>query len=197
MTPTPVPSDTTTRHQREARLQQRAFVVWFTGLPCSGKTTLATALQQRLSEQGLLAYVLDGDELRRGLNADLGYGPDDRRENIRRAAEASKLLVANGVVTLSCFITPSEALRLLARQIIGDADFIEVFVKCPVEECERRDVKGLYRKARAGDVKDFTGVSAPYEEPMHADVVVDTVATSVDRCVGELFDIVAARAVYK
>ena len=178
-------------------MQQRAFAVWFTGLPCSGKTTLANALQQHLNEQGMLTYVLDGDELRKGLNADLGYTSEDRKENIRRAAEATKLLVNAGIITLSCFITPTNPLRKLARQIIGSNDFVEVFVKCPVEVCEKRDVKGMYLKARNGELKDFTGVSAAFEEPVDADIVIDTSVMKVEQCVDELFDVVVSRAAVK
>ena len=180
--------------QREARLSRRAFAVWFTGLPCSGKTTLATALQQKLEAHGVNTALLDGDELRKGLCSDLGYTDTDRTENIRRAAEASKLLIRYGVVTLNCFITPTGPLRRLARSIVGEAAFVEVFVKCPVAECERRDVKGMYRKARNGEINDFTGVSAPFEEPDRADIVLNTNEKTVEQCVAALFDLVSTRA---
>jgi adenylylsulfate kinase len=194
MTRFPFPHNDITRQQREARLKQRAFAVWFTGLPCSGKTTLATALQKRMHDQNFVTYMLDGDELRKGLCSDLGYSLDDRTENIRRAAEASKLLIRAGVITLNCFITPTKALRGMAKGIVGVDDFIEVFVKCPLEICEQRDVKGMYRKARNGELENFTGVSAPFEESDDANVVMDTSRLTVEQCVDELFDVAMSRA---
>ena len=181
------------KSNNEARLQKRAFVVWFTGLPCSGKTTLAKALHQELQQQNIQTFILDGDEMRKGLSKDLGYSIEDRKENIRRAAEASKLLMEAGVITLSCFIAPTEALREMVKQIVGKENVIEVFVKCPVEVCEQRDVKGMYRKARNNELKDFTGVSSVFEEPADVDLVLDTSVLDVSACVARLTGVVQER----
>jgi adenylylsulfate kinase len=149
------------------------MVIWFTGLSGSGKTTLATLLDQHLRQHGFKCYLLDGDVVRKGLNKDLGFSDEDRRENIRRVAEVSKLMVDAGLVVLAAFVSPYEADRRMVREIVGP-DFIEVFVNCPLEICERRDTKGLYRKARQGEIKDFTGIGSPYQEPNDPDVVLET-----------------------
>lgn len=175
-----------TRAQRENILNQRACVIWFTGLSGSGKTTLAKALQAELFKHNRLSYLLDGDNIRTGLNNDLGFSQRDRTENIRRIAEVSKLFVDTGVITLNCFVSPTEELRKLARGIIGENDLVEVYVRCSVEECERRDVKGLYKRARNGEVKDFTGISAPFEEPTNPSLVVDTEANDLESCLQQL-----------
>ncbi|HZF99621.1 MAG TPA: adenylyl-sulfate kinase [Chitinophagales bacterium] len=174
---------TVTREQRETLLNQRACVIWFTGLSGSGKTTLAKALQAALFKHNRIAHLLDGDNIRTGLNSDLGFSQNDRTENIRRIAEVSKLFVDAGLITLNCFVTPTEDLRRQARDIIGENDMVEIHVKCSVEECEKRDVKGLYQRARRGEVKDFTGISAPFEEPTNPSLIVDTEHDTLESCV--------------
>jgi adenylylsulfate kinase len=164
------------REQRNKLLRQRGATIWFTGLPSSGKSTIAFTLEHALVERGHLAYVLDGDNIRHGLNKNLGFSPADRNENIRRIGEVAKLFADAGLLTCASFISPYRADRDQARQIHDAAGlpFIEVFVKASVELCEKRDPKGLYKKARAGELKEFTGVSAPYEEPLHPEVVIDS-----------------------
>nr|MDQ3102031.1 adenylyl-sulfate kinase [Bacteroidota bacterium] len=151
------------REQKELLLQQRSICIWMTGLSGSGKTSIAAVLEAQLSDQGFHTMVLDGDNVRSGINSDLGFSAGDRLENIRRIAEVARLFVGNGVITICCFVSPTEDLRQLARKIIGEKDLVEVFVDTPLTECERRDVKGLYAKARSGEVKEFTGISAPFE----------------------------------
>jgi len=158
---------------RRALLGKNNKVLWFTGLSGSGKSTLANEVQKKLHEKGFLTYVLDGDNIRHGLNGDLGFSAEDRKENIRRIGEVTKLFYDAGVYVLVCFISPYLADRQRVRKLIGE-DFVEVFVKCSLDECEKRDTKGLYKKARAEEIKDFTGISAPYEEPENAEIVVDT-----------------------
>jgi len=153
------------RSAKEALLGQHGAIVWMTGLSGSGKSTIAIGLERALQERGRYAVVLDGDNVRTGINNNLGFSEADRTENIRRIAEVAKLFVQNGAVVICCFVSPTIAIREQAKAIIGADDFIEVFVDTPLEECERRDVKGLYAKARAGEVKDFTGISAPFEAP--------------------------------
>lgn len=162
------------RQQREELLKQKAFCLWFTGLSGSGKSTLARAVEKELFEQGYLSYLLDGDNIRHGLNSDLGFTEPDRRENIRRIAELGKLFVDAGIIVLSAFISPFRTERQLARSILHPGAFIEVYVHCPLELCEKRDVKGLYKKARAGEIVDFTGINAPYEAPDNAEIVIDS-----------------------
>jgi adenylylsulfate kinase len=163
-----------TRHQREKALGQRGVTVWFTGLSASGKSTVATLVDSMLTERGKHCYVLDGDNIRFGLNRDLGFSPEDRNENIRRIGEVAKLFTQAGIINLTAFISPYTADRDRNRQIQEQRDFIEVFVECPLEICERRDPKGLYAKARAGQIPDFTGVSAPYEPPAKPEIVLHT-----------------------
>jgi len=158
-----------------------AKVIWFTGLSGSGKTTLATLLEEKLRAKSFHTTLLDGDVIRRGLNKDLGFSDADRRENIRRIAEVSKLFIDSGVIVLSAFISPYEADRAMVREIIGKENMIEVFVDCQLEVCERRDVKGLYKKARAGQLPGFTGISSPYERPSAPDVVIATDQLSIDQ----------------
>lgn len=177
------------RADKEALLGQRGKMVWFTGLSGSGKSTLAIALERELHRRGLLCRILDGDNIRSGINNNLGFTPEDRRENIRRIAEVSKLFVDTGIITLAAFISPNNELRQMAADIIGSGDFIEVYVSTPIEECERRDVKGLYAKARRGEIKDFTGISAPFEVPEHPAVSLDTSALSLEECVKRLLEL--------
>ena len=156
-----------TRADKEALLGQRGLMVWFTGLSGSGKSTIAIALERELQKRGLLCRILDGDNIRSGINNNLGFSPEDRVENIRRIAEVGKLFVDTGIITIAAFISPNNELREMASRIIGKDDFVEVYVSTPIEECERRDVKGLYAKARRGEIKEFTGISAPFEAPEH------------------------------
>ncbi len=181
------------RADKEALLGQRGCAVWMTGLSGSGKSTIAIALERRLHERGLYAVVLDGDNVRTGINSNLGFSDADRTENIRRIAEAAKLFVQNGAVVICCFVSPTQAVRELARAIIGNRDFIEVFVDTPLEECERRDVKGLYAKARAGEVKDFTGISAPFEAPPAPDFRIPTRGRSEEVCTSDLLNFILPR----
>jgi adenylylsulfate kinase len=163
-----------TRAQREAALNQRGVTVWFTGLSASGKSTIATSVDQILTSRGKHCYVLDGDNIRFGLNRDLGFSPEDRNENIRRIGEVAKLFTQAGIINLTAFISPYIADRDRNREIQEPRDFIEVYVECPLEVCEQRDPKGLYAKARAGLVKEFTGISAPYEAPLKPEIVLHT-----------------------
>lgn len=174
------------RADKERLLGQRGVMLWFTGLSGSGKSTVAVALERELHRRGRLCRLLDGDNIRTGINAGLGFSADDRRENIRRIAEVGKLFVDTGIITLAAFVSPTEELRTLARDIIGAADFKEIFVATPLEECERRDVKGLYARARRGEVKNFTGISAPFEAPQSPALVLDTTDTPVEDSVGKV-----------
>lgn len=174
------------RADKERLLGQRGVMLWFTGLSGSGKSTVAVALERELHRRGRLCRLLDGDNIRTGINAGLGFSADDRRENIRRIAEVGKLFVDTGIITLAAFVSPTEELRTLARDIIGAADFKEIFVATPLEECERRDVKGLYARARRSEVKNFTGISAPFEAPQNPALVLDTTDTPVEESVGKV-----------
>ncbi len=162
------------REDREALLKQKGTMIWFTGLSGSGKSTLDIALERELYNQGVLCRILDGDNIRSGINNNLGFSENDRTENIRRIAEVSKLFVDCGIVTLAAFISPTRAIRHMASEIIGKKDFLEIFVSTPIEECEKRDVKGLYAKARRGEIKDFTGISSPFEAPEQPFISLDT-----------------------
>ena len=164
---------------RERLLNQKGVVLWFTGLSASGKSTLALSVEERLFEMGHLTYVLDGDNIRHGLNKNLGFSPEDREENIRRIGEVSKLFADAGVITMTAFISPYRADRDKARALLQDGRFVEIYVKVPIEIAEKRDPKGLYEKARKGEIKEFTGISAPYEEPLKPEIVVDTGELSV------------------
>lgn len=155
------------RADKEQILGQRGIAIWFSGLSGSGKTTIAIALEKELHAKGLLTQILDGDNIRAGINNNLGFSDEDRIENIRRIAEVTKLFVNSGIITVCCFVSPTEEIRNTARKIIGATDFIEVFVNTPLEICEKRDVKGLYAKARKGEIKNFTGITAPFEKPLH------------------------------
>lgn len=165
---------TVTKQDRETLLNQKGCVVWFTGLSGSGKSTLANAVAHKLHERNHHTYVLDGDNVRHGLNKNLGFSPEDREENIRRVGEVAKLFVDAGTIVMTAFISPYREDRDQARQLIENNRFVEVFVECPLDVCEERDPKGLYKKARSGEIKEFTGISAPYEEPEKPEVVVDT-----------------------
>ena len=175
-----------TKADREAVTGHKACTIWMTGLPASGKSTLAVALEQALWDRGVHSYVLDGDNIRHGLNKDLGFSPEARAENIRRIGEVAKLFTNAGVINVTAFISPYRADRDQARKIMEQGEFLEVFVDCPVEVCEQRDPKGHYRKARAGEMKEFTGISAPYEPPLSPDLKLDTAEQSITACVRRL-----------
>ena len=179
-----------TRTDKEKLLGQRGVMIWFTGLSGSGKSTIAMALERELHRQGFLCRILDGDNIRSGINNNLGFSEADRVENIRRIAEVGKLFVDTGIVTLAAFISPSREIRRMAANIIGEKDFIEVYVSTPIEACEERDVKGLYAKARRGEIKDFTGVSAPFEVPEHPALSLDTSVLSVEASVAKLMEMI-------
>lgn len=178
------------REEKEQQLRQRGLTVWFTGLSGSGKSTIAVALERRLSQQGIFSRILDGDNIRTGINRGLGFSEEERRENIRRIAEVSKLFTETGIVTLSAFVSPTNELREMAREIIGKEDFVEIFVATPLEECERRDVKGLYAKARRGEIKDFTGITSPFEAPESPALAIDTTNLSVEEAVERVLEII-------
>jgi len=178
------------REDKEALLGQRGVMVWFTGLSGSGKSTIAIALERELHKRGLLCRILDGDNIRSGINNNLGFSPEDRVENIRRIADT-------GVITIAAFISPNNELREMASAIIGKADFLEVYVSTPLAECERRDVKGLYAKARKGEIKEFTGVSAPFEAPERPDLSLDTSVLSVEQSVSRLLELIIPKVEIK
>lgn len=178
------------REDREKLLGQKGIVVWFTGLSGSGKSTIAVELEKKLLSDGKLVYRLDGDNVRHGLNKDLGFSPEDRRENIRRISEVAKLFMDAGLIVLCSFISPTLKIRKMAREIVGKG-FVEVYVKADLEECKRRDPKGLYVKAIAGEIKEFTGISSPYEEPESPELVVDTCKLGVKEAVEEVENIIA------
>jgi adenylylsulfate kinase len=174
---------------RDRRLQlngHRSAAIWFTGLSGSGKSTLAHAVEERLYQMECRTFVLDGDNIRHGLCGDLGFSENDRKENIRRIGETAKLFVEAGVITLTAFISPFSADRLRARQLFKPGDFIEVYCRCPLEVCESRDVKGMYQRARAGEIHNFTGISSPYEEPERPELIVDTGSMPLDQCVDQV-----------
>lgn len=175
------------RADKEKLLKQKGIAIWFTGLSGSGKTTVAIALEKELQTKGLLTQILDGDNIRTGINNNLGFSDVDRIENIRRIAEITKLFVNCGVVTICCFVSPTEEIRTIAKNIIGKDDFIEVFVNTSLEVCEKRDVKGLYAKARKGEIKDFTGITAPFEAPINPAIEL-TDALSVEESVKKILD---------
>ena len=176
------------RPAKEALLKQKGLVIWFTGLSASGKSTLAIALERMLYSKDVLTQVLDGDKIRNGLNNNLNFTPEDRIENIRRIAEVGRLFSDCGVVAISAFISPTNSIRHMAREIIGEKNFFEIYVSTSLEVCEERDPKGLYKKARAGVIKNFTGVTAPYEAPDDANLVIDTTKYSVKEATQLIFD---------
>jgi adenylylsulfate kinase len=184
-----------TREDRERANRHRACVVWFTGLSGAGKSTIAHALERKLHGLGCKTFVFDGDNVRHGLCSDLDFSPEDRHENIRRVGEMVRLFVQAGVIALTAFISPYRADRERLRRSIGNEDFIEVYCCCPLEECERRDRKGIYRKARTGEIAEFTGISAPYEEPLAPELTLDTATRSLDACVEGVLALLRARRV--
>jgi adenylylsulfate kinase len=185
------------KSEKEQLLNQKAKVLWMTGLSGSGKTTIAKALEKELHSIGYLTQMLDGDNIRSGINNNLGFSEKDRTENIRRIAEISKLFLNCGVLTINCFVSPTETIRNQAKEIIGKENFIEVFVDTPLKVCESRDVKGLYRKARAGEIKDFTGISAPFETPKKPQITVKTENKNVEESTNEILNYLIPLINYK
>ena len=185
------------RADKEELLKQHGLMIWFTGLSGSGKSTIAIALERELQQRGLLCRILDGDNIRSGINNNLGFSAEDRVENIRRIAEVGKLFVDTGIITLAAFISPNNEIREMAAGIIGKEDFLEIYVSTPLEECERRDVKGLYAKARRGEIKNFTGISAPFEAPAHPSISLDTSKLSLKESVDQLLDLILPKVTKK
>lgn len=183
------PTEFLQRSHKEALLEQKAKVIWFLGLSGAGKSELALLLEKKLYEKGFLTQVLDGDNLRSGLNNNLGFSEADRKENIRRAAEVAKILMNCGIIVIASFISPTNEIQKLVRDIVGE-DFIEIFLDCPLEVCEQRDVKGLYAKARAGLIKNFTGIDSPFEKPLNPDLVLYTHLQSKEECLEQILDLI-------
>ena len=177
-----------TQKDREERLQQNSKVLWLTGLTGSGKSTIAQALERRPYNNGYFAQVLDGDNIRSGINSNLGFTLEDRQENVRRIAEIAKLYLNSGIITLNSFISPTIEIRNFAKQIIGVENFIEIYINAPIEICEKRDVKGLYQKARKGLIKGFTGIDSPYEPPVNPAIEIKTDQFSLDQSVDKIFN---------
>jgi len=188
---------TVTRARRETLNGHRSVLVWFTGLSGSGKSTVAHSVEERLHQLGCRTFVFDGDNVRHGLCADLGFSIEDRHENIRRISEMAKLFINAGVIALTAFISPLRADRQRVRQLVGESDFIEVFCDCPLEVCETRDVKGLYKKARRGEIKEFTGISSPYEVPERPDAVLHTGRETLEECVEKVINVLRARDIIR
>ena len=176
------------RSDRNTLNNHKSGLVWFTGLSASGKSTIAHAVEKELHDRGIRTYVLDGDNVRHGLNSNLGFSPEDRKENIRRIGEVAKLMADAGIVVFTAFISPYREDRDTARTLFEGDHFYEVFVKCSLEECEKRDPKGLYKKARAGIIKNYTGISSPYEEPLAPELVVDTEHLTIEESVNQVID---------
>lgn len=178
------------KREKEILLNQKGVSFWLTGLPGSGKTTIAKILEEELFNNNILAKLIDGDIIRSEINTDLGYSISDRTENIRRAATISKMFNDCGIVVINCFISPTQNIRSLAKEIIGSENFYEIFINCPLDICEQRDPKGMYKKARRGDIKNFTGISSIYEKPQKADLIIDTEQLSIEESVKKVFDFV-------
>ena len=174
------------KEERRTQNKHESFILWFTGLSASGKSSVANALVRKLFERGNQAFVLDGDNVRHGLNSDLGFDETSRKENIRRIGEVAKLFVESGQIVLTAFISPYRQDRQVVRQLVEDGEFLEVYVRCSVDTCEQRDPKGLYKKARNAEIANFTGISAPYEEPEHPEFILDTERYSIEECVEQL-----------
>ncbi|WP_297992458.1 adenylyl-sulfate kinase [Anoxybacillus sp.] len=178
--------ESVTKEDRRKKNNHHSFVLWFTGLSGSGKSTLANAVAKTLFEQNIHCYVLDGDNVRHGLNSDLGFSAEDRTENIRRIGEVAKLFVDSGQIVLTAFISPFRQDRQLVRDKLEQDEFVEIYVRCPLETCEQRDPKGLYKKARRGEIRDFTGIDSPYEPPISPELIVDTDEHSIEQCVQQI-----------
>ncbi len=188
---------TVTRARREQLNSHKSVVIWFTGLSGAGKSTLAHEVEERLHRMGCRTFVFDGDNVRHGLCGDLGFSPEDRTENMRRIGEMVKLFMQAGLISLTAFISPFRRDRERVRQLIGEQNFIEVYCHCPLDVCEGRDTKGLYRRARAGEVKDFTGISSPYEPPEHPSLILDTGTEPLDVCVDKVVALLQQRGVLR
>lgn len=173
--------------------QHNSFLLWFTGLSGSGKSTIANVVEQKLHQMGVKTFTLDGDNIRKGINKDLTFSPEDRTENIRRIAEVANLMVNAGLVTLAAFVSPYKKDRASIRSIVKDVNFVEIYINTSVEECERRDVKGLYKKARAGEIKNMTGISAPYETPENPEIEINTEEESVDVAAQRIIDFITPK----
>jgi len=186
---------TVTRTRREDLNQHKSVILWFTGLSGAGKSTLAHAVEERLHQLNCRTYVLDGDNVRHGLCGDLGFSDQDRQENIRRIGELAKLMLEAGVISLTAFISPFEKERQLARKLVPHGDFLEIYCYCDLDICEQRDVKGLYKKARAGEIKHFTGISSPYEEPKNPEIRINTGKDSLENCVDLVISLLQERGV--
>ncbi len=185
------------RNDKEKLLNQESKVIWLTGLSGSGKTTIARGIEIELNKRGYLTQILDGDNIRSGLNSDLGFSELDRKENIRRIAEISKLLINNGIICINGFIAPTVEIRKMAYQIVGETDIIDVFVNAPIDVCEQRDVKGLYEKARKGMIKDFTGVNSPFELPENPNVEIRTDQLSIEESVNKCIEYIIPQVIFK
>ncbi|MDP9740815.1 UNVERIFIED_ORG: adenylylsulfate kinase [Bacillus sp. B2I3] len=177
-----------TIEHRQALHGHKSLILWFTGLSGSGKSTIANMVEGRLHEKGISTYILDGDNLRNGLNEDLGFSSEDRKENIRRIGQVAKIFVNSGIVVLATFISPYISDREAVRKKVQLGEFLEIYVKCPLEACEKRDSKGLYKKARIGEITQFTGVSAPYEEPVNPEIIIETSQYSIEECVQQIMN---------
>lgn len=186
-----------TKEERHLMNQHQGGILWLTGLSGSGKSTLANAVEKRLHEMGIRSYVLDGDNIRHGLNKDLGFSEKDRKENIRRIGEVSKLFVDAGILVITAFISPYQQDRQLAREMVETKDFNEVYLKCPLKECEKRDPKGLYKKARKGEIVQFTGISAPYEEPDDPELVIETDKNTIDGSLDQMISYLSKQGIIK
>jgi adenylylsulfate kinase len=185
------------KEDRERLLGQKGVTLWFTGLPCSGKSTLAAEVEKRLFERGYTTYILDGDNIRHGLNKNLGFSPEDREENIRRIGEVANLFRQAGIINMTAFISPYRADRRKARDLAGEGEFIEVFCKCSLEACEKRDQKGNYKRARAGEIAEFTGISAPYEEPEAPEILIETDKETIEQGVSRIISYLEHNRVLK
>ena len=186
---------TVTRERRQQQNKHKSVILWFTGLSGAGKSTLAHCVEEELHQRGCRTFVLDGDNVRHGLCGDLSFSIEDRTENIRRIAEVAKLMMEAGVITLTAFISPFRAEREKARLIFPHGEFLEIYCRAPIEICEQRDVKGLYAKARKGEIKDFTGISSPYEEPSNPELVVDTGTDKLENCTARVIELLIERGV--
>lgn len=192
----PVNDEILGRSEKEELLQQKGKVIWLTGLSGAGKTTVAKLLEEELFSRGYFTQILDGDNIRSGINNNLGFSEADRYENIRRISEVSKLFVNCGVITINCFISPTEEIRDMARAIIGKDDFIEIYINAPLEVCELRDTKGLYARARRGEIKDFTGITSPFEKPENVDIEIRTDLFTVEDSVRKILEVILPQIEY-
>ena len=193
----PVFEHLTPREDKENYLKQRALCVWIYGLSGSGKTTVAVELERKLFKEGYICQLLDADNVRTTINKDLGFSIEDREENIRRISELNKLFIHSGMIILNCFISPTKTIRSMAKEIIGKDDFIEVFFNAPFEVCQQRDPKGLYKKANSGNIKNFTGISSPFEMPENPDLKINTDILSIEECTNKIFEYILPRITFK